>query len=41
MDADLHPIYLQVMQADQPEDLFGAEDVVLPADMLLQHLDGC
>ncbi len=39
MDADLRPIYLQIMQAAEPEDLFGAEDVVLPASMLLKYLD--
>lgn len=40
MDADLNSVYLQVMQANQPEDLFGCEDVVLPEATLLKYLKG-
>lgn len=39
MDADLQPIHEKVMQATGPEDLFGSEDVVLPAQTLLGYLE--
>ena len=39
MDADLNSVYLQVMQANHPEDLFGCEDVVLPEATLLKYLE--
>lgn len=38
MDANLRVSYEQVMQAEHPEDLFGAQDIVLPEDALLEHL---
>ena len=38
MDADLEPVYQEVMEAVHPEDLFGSEDIVLPVQYLLDFL---
>ncbi|MCB0323514.1 MAG: serine/threonine protein kinase, partial [Bdellovibrionales bacterium] len=39
MDADLEPVYLRILQATHPEDIFGCEDIVLPVDTLLAYLE--
>lgn len=38
MDADLAPVHRQVVEAEHPEELFGSEDIVLPASFLLKFL---
>lgn len=38
MDADLERVVLPIMQAREPEELFGAVDIILPARQLLELL---
>lgn len=44
MDRDLEDVYLRITQANRPEDLFGADDIVLPPttlqELLGKKLDG-
>ncbi len=38
MDADLKDVYLRITQAQFPEDVFGYENIILPAPTLLEFL---
>ncbi len=40
LDPDLDEVYQQIMAANRPEDLFGVEDVILPAKTLNDFLTG-